>query len=208
MASGIPASALVLGGKYSDGTNLVTSHVLSHEMGHCLGLYHTFHGLCEGGCAELVNGSNCSSCGDFICDTPADPTYFNVDDNTCVWHGITCGVSNKDANGDSYNPNTSLIMAYISPNCMQYHTSGQFDRMRAMIANSSILQSVIVPKTLILSGTINGTNVYQATQKIISNQVINSGSTIYKAAEVELDNDFEVKLGAEFEIIIDDNDCQ
>ena len=57
-------------------------------MGHCLGLYHTFHGLCESVCAELVNGSNCSSCGNFVCDTPADPTVFNVDENTCVWDGL------------------------------------------------------------------------------------------------------------------------
>jgi hypothetical protein len=52
--------------------------VLSHEMGHCLGLYHTHHGtVTEEGdsfqCPELVNGSNSSTCGDYIADTPADP---------------------------------------------------------------------------------------------------------------------------------------
>ena len=60
---------------------------------------------------------------------------------------------------------------------------------------------------LTLTGTVSGFNVYQATQKITSNQVINSGYTIYKAPEIELGSDFEVKLGAEFEIIIDDNSC-
>ena len=49
---------------------------------------------------------------------------------------------------------------------------------------------------------------YQATQKITSNQVINSGYTVYKAEEVELDNNFEIKLGAAFDIIIDNNGCQ
>jgi len=63
------------------------------------------------------------------------------------------------------------------------------------------------PNTLTLTGTVSGFNVYQAIQKITSNQVINSGYTVYKAAEVELGNNFEVKLGAEFEIIIDDNGC-
>ena len=74
------------------------------------------------------------------------------------------------------------------------------------LAINSALLTGNFPNNLTLSGIVNGFNEYQATQKITSNQIINSGYTIYKAAEVELDNDFEVKLGAEFEIIID-NGC-
>ena len=45
-----------------------------HKLGHCFNLLHTFLGTASetGGCAELTNGSNCSSCGDNVCDTPAD----------------------------------------------------------------------------------------------------------------------------------------
>ena len=69
-AENIPSLAYYIGGVYY-GTS-----VISHEMGHCLGLYHTHSGSgCSdnANCRENINGSNCSTCGDLVCDTPADP---------------------------------------------------------------------------------------------------------------------------------------
>ena len=139
LASGIPGEGFTVGGVLF-GVDMVTSHVISHEMGHCLGLWHT-HQSGAPSCPELVNGSNCTTCGDFVCDTPADPYLgFNVDTSTCTWNS-----SGTDANGDPYNPDELNIMAYTQPVCMQYFTAGQGLRMRTSIANEPILQQVCIP---------------------------------------------------------------
>ena len=112
-------------------------------MGHCLGLYHTFHGLCEyGGCAELLNGSNCNTCGDYVCGTPADPQIYQIIEigGVCSWNGSTCGIINAGYSPDPYN-----IMAYTPPPCMKYFTLSQEQRMRNHLANANVLQPVIVP---------------------------------------------------------------
>ena len=47
-----------------------------HEAGHYFTLFHT-HGKTNFGTTdELVDGSNCTTAGDDICDTPADPNLF------------------------------------------------------------------------------------------------------------------------------------
>lgn len=123
---------------------LVTSHVISHEMGHVLFLWHTFHGTAEGGndnpCAELVNGNNSSTCGDYVTDTPADPhLQFNVSYPNCQWTG-----SGTDANGDNYNPDEQNIMAYTHPDCMDYITPLQGSRARNAIATLPFLQQTLI----------------------------------------------------------------
>ncbi|MEL6592706.1 MAG: M43 family zinc metalloprotease, partial [Bacteroidota bacterium] len=96
----------------------------AHELGHYFLLYHTH----QGG-NELADGSNCSSSGDFVCDTPADPqlsTSTNVNATTCLYNG-----SGTDANGDNYNPETSNFMSYSGKHCRISVSDGQHNRMLA-----------------------------------------------------------------------------
>ena len=50
--------------------DMKTSQNLAHQFGHLFGLYDTYNLDAE---LELVDGSNCETAGDFLCDTPADP---------------------------------------------------------------------------------------------------------------------------------------
>ena len=127
-ASGIPAKAFVLGGNY------VNTSVISHEMGHCLGLYHTHsRGGCNDtlNCTEAINGSNCADCGDSVCDTPADP---------CLLGNVA---ANCTYTGSFFNPLTNNIQSYTPPNCMTQFTNGQIARIHTMINTSPILQNVL-----------------------------------------------------------------
>jgi PKD repeat protein len=55
------------------------NHTTTHEMGHCLGLWHTFHGVSEVGqcdaCYESA-GSPSDVTGDFCADTPPTPLSY------------------------------------------------------------------------------------------------------------------------------------
>lgn len=146
-ANGVGSSSeFYVSGSYWDFPydGLVTSHVISHEMGHVLFLWHTHHGTFNEGtpgeCAELVDGSNGLQCGDLVPDTPADPhLMFNIDATTCTWTD-----SDVDANGDPYDPDEENIMAYTNPECMDYFTPMQGERMRNAIESLPFLQACLV----------------------------------------------------------------
>lgn len=123
-----------------DGIPVARSHIISHEMGHVLNLWHTHHSCESGGVWEKTDGSNCEVSGDFVCDTPADPYMdFDVDSNTCEWSGIPyCSAPEPASN---YNPDTKVIMAYSYPGCMEYFTDGQGERARNSIATLPYLQN-------------------------------------------------------------------
>lgn len=113
---------------------VVNTTTLTHEMGHFFGLLHT-HG--SENCAsvlpatnELVNGSNCSSAGDFICDTPADPGLLGAGclqsqvSEACAYIGTS-----RDAQNQPFAPDTRNIMSYARSTCRTRLSAGQYARI-------------------------------------------------------------------------------
>jgi hypothetical protein len=216
-AAKIPSTSLVVGGALFS-TNLVASPVISHEFGHCLGLYHTNHGFanCDesGPCTKLVNLSNWSTCGDFVSDTQQDPSWGQAT-LACLWNGGTCsGVSDQDANGDYYIPDMHNIMVkYIAPYCFWYFTDGQGYRMKQIIANSSLLQAAIVPNSLTVSSLIVGsgdTKLYHVLNDLTmqTSVVVNGyGTLILRAGEsINLEYNFSADYSSSLLAYID-NTC-
>lgn len=101
---------------------------LVHEMGHFFTLLHTFHVSNCSGCKteERADGSNCSTSGDLICDTPADPADINfVDVRTCTYYGNL-----KDNRGSLYRPIINNFMSYYDACCDYKFTAQQYSLMR------------------------------------------------------------------------------
>lgn len=92
--------------------NHATAAKMAHLMGHFFGLVHTFDMK-----GEFVDGSNCKTAGDKICDTPADPFEEGsnpLDDlstvDFCRFTGKT-----KDFKGQYYVPDVGNIMSMYFP---------------------------------------------------------------------------------------------
>jgi hypothetical protein len=92
---------------------VATTKVVSHEMGHCLGLPHTFD--------ESIG---------------TDVDY--VTENACVDPGTCQFVSNCQGCNVSSNPtlNMNNFMSYTIPNCMSEFTDEQLNRLRENLNNS------------------------------------------------------------------------
>jgi hypothetical protein len=105
-----------------------TNHsTFSHEIGHFFNLFHT-HETAFG--AEFVNGSNCSTAGDLLCDTPADPqlTTSTVNETTCDYIGMEI-----DLNGDFYAPDSRQLMSFSLKHCRNTFTTESIARIVATL---------------------------------------------------------------------------
>ncbi len=115
-----------------------------HEMGHALGLYHTFETAYG---EECPDGSDCSGDGDLICDTPAD---FPGSQNSvapgvpCVYTGTqttNCDVF-PSTNFQLYYPSTNNIMSYWT-RCYTQFTPQQGLRIRVSLANETVINNCL-----------------------------------------------------------------
>lgn len=122
---------------FSLASRVTNTYTLAHELGHYFNLYHTFENNNSATISqrELVirpgspqNGRlfppNCSTAGDLICDTPADPYGISgASISGCTYTGTI-----RDANNDLFTPSMTNIMSYYSL-CVNTFTTEQYARM-------------------------------------------------------------------------------
>ena len=109
------------------------STVIAHELGHYLGVYHTF----EGGCVN----NDCLVDGDRVCDTPPDQSTAAVPCNG------TMNSCDTDANSGFTTDENDMFWNYMDYgdwNCYSAFTQGQVDRMHFTVENTraSLLNSL------------------------------------------------------------------
>lgn len=103
---------------------------LAHEVGHYLGLYHTFHGGCD--------NNNCYFDGDRVCDTPPDQSTSYV---PCASEVNTCTTDTNSGLTSDLPDDTHNYLDYQFKDCRHDFTEGQKERMRFFLTGvrSSLL---------------------------------------------------------------------
>ncbi|MBK6932501.1 MAG: hypothetical protein IPH12_17235 [Saprospirales bacterium] len=114
------------------GASPAKTGVLIHEMGHYLGLLHTF----QGGCTN----DNCNTDGDRVCDTPPDQSTAW---QPCAAIQNSCTTDTNSGFVADQNDMTINYMDYATVDCYNAFTKGQSDRMEFFLntARKSLLAS-------------------------------------------------------------------
>lgn len=133
---------------FVSGSCATNGSTLAHELGHYMGLPHTHGGTSD----ELVDGSNCTTEGDYICDTPADPGLSGLVDTACMYTGTAL-----DANNQPYQPDPTNIMSYSRKVCRTAFTPTQYSVINATYwSDRTYLQCI----TTGIEETVNSSRVF------------------------------------------------
>ncbi len=169
-AYGIPNNFLSIARWAVEATDVHS--IFGHEMGHCLGLYHTFETNADAdqsNIQESVTRNSASSCyncttqGDLCCDTPADyggsQSYTNS--NTCVYNRNFV----NSCDNLQYSPSRINIMSYQPWTCISTTgtalTGDQQTRMQSAILdpNGPIYARIAEDNLILLSLYASNTSV-------------------------------------------------
>jgi gliding motility-associated-like protein len=159
------------------GNNAQDDAVGAHEIGHYLGLYHTF----QNGCAN----NDCLADGDQVCDTPPDQTTFA----SCSPPSNSCSTDADDPSAN--NPFSTDVpdlgedyMDYSNFSCYNQFTPGQYSRMqyflttaRASLLNCPSCNSPCpAPITATITSPPSGTTITTGTTLNFTGTAVNSGN--------------------------------
>ena len=130
-AFSIPGDELLIGGLQGDGVSASLSSLISHEMGHVLGLFHTFQGTCPSydfTCPNITSPSEVNT--DYCFDTPVDGVMEQDQVGpSCTWEGGSqCG-------NITSTPPISNFMSYSFHQCRNMFTECQIVKMKTMRLN-------------------------------------------------------------------------
>ena len=137
---------------------------LTHELGHCFGLFHTFQDGCH--------SSNCNDNGDYCCDTPPviDPQWScGVSQNTCSQ------IPTNDTYGFDAYDQFENYMSY-SP-CQSMFSIDQRDIVQNNFSSIAWLVDLISPANAIATG-VSQPDVLCKAEFSASQTLICAGSTI------------------------------
>lgn len=141
----------LLGDAVTSTTNLST---MAHEMGHCLGLLHTFETAY--GAEAVARSGSCRDCeddGDLLCDTQADLDTDNIN-SSCNYTG-----SMTDECGVLYPCEETNIMTYGRRACRDHFTPGQGARAQVHVLddheNRIAENNIVLGNALLTAGLLN-----------------------------------------------------